>query len=51
MCFTGVSFSNFLYVDNIGNYWMVSIKSSCSLVFLPFEPEIQQTIFSLSNKN
>ena len=39
MWFTGVSFFNFLYVDNIGNYLMVFFKSCCSLILWPPETE------------
>ena len=48
--FTDVSFSNFFYVDNIGNYWMASFKSCCSLIFLQSETEIQQNNHFASNK-
>ena len=51
MSFTGVSFSNFFYDDNIGKYWMVSFKSCCSLIVCHLKLKYNKTIVLLSNKN
>ena len=50
MSFTGVSFSNFFYDDNIGKYWLVSFKTCCSLIVCHLKLKYNKTIVLLPIK-